>query len=393
MNGSGLARFAHAMLVAAALVLPTAHPAAKVLELRATVTTPTGRLEAALEVDGKGRGYLRITDPSGSVVERTKLVTHHQVLPLLIDRRLSPLWPALLDWAGPSLDKLRSRMLADSEAAFARDKKAYGDDVVAYVEGSAGSLEKRAVLLNLTGSPERAIALLQEATSNWPATRKRGETDQGMLLSMLAGQLFEQGKVDEADRVLTGAPEQLGSVSHLLNTMATHGLMLAEAGRYQQALGVVDATAGQYRSYARSLIGMLSTIPGTQRYFAVTRSCALAGLGRAAEAQAALKPVLGDPEPTSLVHKVPASNSELRLRAFSCLRDPAAFAAAAVQNVTEDSVAPAALVLLQPEYRRGSMNRTVLSGARRDPKVVTALTPITRPLPPELVPALNDWAP
>jgi hypothetical protein len=39
------------------------------------------------------------------------------------------------------------------------------------------------------------------------------------------------------------------------------------------------------------------------------------------------------------------------------------------------------------------MNRTVLSGARRDPKVVTALTPITRPLPPELVPALNDWAP
>jgi tetratricopeptide (TPR) repeat protein len=381
------------MLVAAALVLPTAHPAAKVLEPRATLTTPTGRLEAALEVDGKGRGYLRITDPSGSVVECTKLVTHHQVLPFLIDRRLSPLWPALLDWAGHSLDKLRSRMLADSEAAFARSKKAYGEEIAPFLTGKAGAIGERAVLLFMTGSPDQAIDNLRDATGGWSGTRSWDNYEQGLLLNMLGSLLSQRGRTEEADRVLASVPEQLGPGSHLLNTMATHGFILAEAGRYQQALDVVNATAAQYRAKAKTIDGILRTIPGSERYFAATRGCALSGLGRQNEAEAALKPVLATSEPKSLLWKVEESNSEIRIRTFLCLRDSDRLAQKIVNSVAAAPVAPAAVMFLQPRYSRPGTATAVLASVRADPRIAEFLTPIARPLPPELVPALNDWAP
>ena len=128
-------------------------------------------LKARLEVDKKNRGYLRVTDPGGRVVKRVKLVTHQQVLPLLIDRRLEPLWPDLLEWAGPSLERLRARMLADSDAAFARGDKAYGEEVAVYAFGKAGTVQERAMLLAITGTPERAVALLRDAISRWPTEK------------------------------------------------------------------------------------------------------------------------------------------------------------------------------------------------------------------------------
>jgi tetratricopeptide (TPR) repeat protein len=392
MNGRRLVEFARATLIAAALALPTAQPAARVLEPRATLTTATGSLEAALEIDGKSRGYLRITDASGSVVQRTKLVTHRQVLPLLIDRRLSPLWPALLDWAGPSLERLRARMLADSEAAFARGKKAYGEEIAPFLTGKAGAIGERAVLLFVTGSPDRAIAMLQDATAGWDRARSWDKDEQGLLLNMLGSLLSQRGRTEEADRVFASAPEQLGPGSHLLNTMATHGFLLAEAGLYQQALDVVDATAAQYKAKAKTINGMLRTIPGSERYFAATRGCALSGLGRLGEAEAALKPVLATGEPRSLLWKVEESNSEIRIRTFLCLKDADRLAQEIVKSVAAAPVAPAAVMFLQPRYSRPGVDTTVWASVRADPRMVAALTPIARPLPPELVPALNDWA-
>jgi hypothetical protein len=152
MNGKRLVEFARATLIAAALALPTAQPAASVLEPRATLTTATGSLKAALEIDGKSRGYLRITDASGSVVERPSSS------PIARCSRSDrpPLVAAMAGAAG--LGGAVAGAAARSDAGRQRSgvcagQEAYGEEIALSLTGKAGAAGERAYLLFVTGCP------------------------------------------------------------------------------------------------------------------------------------------------------------------------------------------------------------------------------------------------
>jgi tetratricopeptide (TPR) repeat protein len=260
------------------------------------------------------------------------------------------------------------------------------------MSGEAAMYQERARLLARVGRSAEAITLLRKVTEEWTPGKAWGRNEQGMLVTSLADLLVAQGRLEEADRLLVAAPQRLGPGSHLLNIMATHAFILADGGRYREALAIVEATAQQYEATSKTIGGMLNTIPGSERYFAGIRGCALAGLGRKAEAEAALVPVLGTKEPGSLLYRVPESNGEVRLRIYACLRDRAAYAREIVASITADPAGPTTLALMQPAVKTALVDPALLAATRSDPQVVAALSPTARLLPPELVPALNNWA-
>lgn len=384
------AAMAPVMLIVLAVLTTARAQAAEPQAVRSTILSGKGPLTVELVIDKRERATLRATGADGKKVKEIKLVTPAEVLPLLVDRRLAFLWPTLTNWAGPSLERLSARVLADSDAAFARGKKAYGNDVLPYWSGKAGARYERVLLLLQTGRAEQGLALLQQTVAKWTPQNSWDCDEQGGLINSLAGRLAERGRVDEADRLLAAAPQTLGPGSHLLSAMTSRGLILAHSGRYQEALTAADAASQAYEAYAKSIGGMLRTIPGSERYFAAIRGCALAGLGRTAEAQAALVPVLGAREPGSLLHEVPETNNEIRLRTYACLRDRPAFAREIVANIESDPIAPIGLVLMQPDVNSGYIDPALLNATRSDPQVVAALSSIVRSLPSEFVPLLRS---
>ena len=370
----------------------TAAVQAAPVRIAGSIAGPHGPISVELAIDGSDGAVLRTTQPGrDGLVDRERLVSPDKVVPLLIDRRLAFLWPALIEWGGPGLERLRQRMLADSAAAFAKGKTAYGSTIVQGMTSRVAAYQERAFLLRAAGERERAIALLREATDDWVSAKKWGRIEQSILLVALANLIAQEERTEDADRLLAEAEGRLGPGIHLLNILVNRASILTRSGRYREALEIADSGAERYTAHAKTIGGTLTTVPGSQRYFASIKACALAGLGRAAEAREALAPALADREPRSLVLKVAQSNSEVRMSAFLCMRDRNALASEVVANVAADPIMPAAFVLMQPAVKLPLTDHAFLAEVRGDPQVIAALRDVARPLPPELVPALNDW--
>lgn len=375
-----------------------AEPGASEVKARGVVAGAEGPLTVELLIDRRShatlrllRGDARAPEAPPRELKRSPLPTSAEVIPLLADQRLSFLWPALTEWAGPSLERLRRQMLEESELAFQRNRTVFGHALAGSLSGKAAAYAERAVLLSRAGQLEAAIAVLKQAVDRWLSEKGWGRTEQSILVAILSGRLAEAGRTDDALRLLRSAEEQVGPGSPMLNLIVNRASLLARSGRYAEALEVIDPGAQRYAAYKKTIGGWISAAPGGERYFAASKACALTGMGRAAEAKDALAPALAPTEPHSLLWDIAETNSEVRIRAYLCMHDSQALAAEMAVNVAATPVAPAAVVLMQPAAQALPEEARTLDEVRRDPRALAAVRDVMRPLPAELAPALNGW--
>lgn len=377
-------------LAAIALAMASAATEAPAAE-RGQITLPSGVVDVRLDVDGRQRAKIVMQEANRGRIRTIPLSSPGEVLPILIDRRFAFLWPELTAWAGPDLVILRDRMLAESEAAYAAGKlPAWADKMAALVSRKTAVVLSRAKVLSAAGRRSEAVAFLEKQTRAWTPGKPWDRNDQGVALLTLANLLFNVGRADDAADLLLAFEAETTARAEVLNVVLTRANLLALVGRYQEALEAIDKGEAMFVSYKDTFGGTISALPGTNRYFARIRACALRGLGRRQEAEAALAPLLAaPPQPYSLFWELDPTNL-VELGAFTCMRDPARLAPAMTRGLDSAPVSATALNLIIPQIITPHDQATLIA-ARASPTFEAAARDIIRPLPPELVPAANDW--
>lgn len=186
-----------------------------------------------------------------------------QIENLLIQKRLSGLWPRLETIAGPRLEKVRNASAATAERAYA----AAPDD--------HEKLQSLVNALRRAGRFSEAVALRTKLPSTGDAMAKADE-QLGWAVNNVALALSEVGRAGEADQLfalLNDVPMENGRwrVNMKINRLE----LLVAGGRFEAALPLLDMTEAAAKAdgneYARQLVRRL-------------RYCTMSGLGRKDEA-------------------------------------------------------------------------------------------------------------
>lgn len=187
---------------------------------------------------------------------------------MLIDRRYAPLWPRLEEIAGPHLQKVRARLVADAQRAH---------------DLAPDDHEKLADLANAlrhSGRLDDAVALRSYIPSTGAEMAKADE-QMGWLVNNVSYALRASGRGDEADRLFellnnASMPAETWRVSMKINRLE----FLVSDGKFDRALPLIEPTAkAQGSPYADQLVRRL-------------RYCTLSGLGRKDDAAKYLKDLL-----------------------------------------------------------------------------------------------------
>lgn len=190
---------------------------------------------------------------------------------LLIQKRLSALWPRLESLAGPHLERVRASSAGTAERGFAAAPR------------DGEKLQQLVNALRHTGRYEEAMALRPRFSSTSEAMAKADE-QAGWGVNNLALAMHEAGRADEADALfalLNDAPMEEGRwrVSMKINRLE----LLVSDGRFDKALPLLDLTEASARddgnAYAQQLVRRL-------------RFCTISGLGRKEEAAKLLPDLL-----------------------------------------------------------------------------------------------------
>lgn len=186
-----------------------------------------------------------------------------QIENLLIQKRLSGLWPRLEAIAGPRLEKVRAASAATAERAYA----AAPDD--------HEKLQNLVNALRRSGRFSDAVAF----RSKLPATREamaKADDQLGWAVNNVALALGEVGRADEADQLfamLNDVPMENGGwrVNMKINRLE----LLVSDGRFEAALPLLAATEASAKAdgneYAQQLVRRMGY-------------CIMSGLGRKDEA-------------------------------------------------------------------------------------------------------------
>jgi hypothetical protein len=330
-----------------------------------------------------------VIEPEAGLPVTTRLDSPDRVLALLADTRAAPLWPELIKWAGPSLERLRERRLAAAEEAWRQGRIAYPLKSTAESAAAARTtaLFQYAGALEEAGEGAKAQALLREHLAALPLKTAEQRFQWSLAAISLANSLYRTGDVKGAVAVSEHAQAVLGDSPFALNPAVNRAAYLAETGSYAEALaGIEQAQARFEKTTEKSDEG----IAGSERQFGWIRACALAGLGRSQEAQRALAPVLTEQEPSDRDFLL-ESNFSIRFRAMRCMRDKEAVVRALVADIERAPVAPGAFLLLQPGLRRPWLTR-FWEIVRSDPRIKAATAGRMRQLPPEFEAVMNRSA-
>lgn len=216
--------------------------------------------------DGLTAGAIEILVRRGDIAGASDLLRHldepDQIQELLVQKRMSALWPALEAHAGPGLAKaMRSSVDA---AARAYSAEPNWQNLIEYAEA-----------LRQAGRAHEAITLKTKLPSSVEEISKIDEKA-GWAMNNIAFALRAAGRLDDADRLLASlndAPIKQGGwrVSMIINRVA----FLVEGGQFERALpllgGAEESAKRDGNAYARQLV----------RGF---QYCAYHRTGRAAEA-------------------------------------------------------------------------------------------------------------
>jgi tetratricopeptide (TPR) repeat protein len=324
------------------------------------------------------------------------LNTVSSALSILADARLSALWPALIEWGGPSLDKLRSRQVEESRLSYVAGYTSINPRNTAESTASlndARPMMQYASTLSDTGDVKKAIFMLQQSLFfrkvNSQLTTDLGRSDYTLITLRLASALNEDGRVDEAIAALRDAEGVLGNDPYAINLQVNRAAFLAENGKYAEALTLIDQAQRDYEAQPKKN-SERAKVAGSYRQFDWIRACALNGIDRTKEAKSIFYGLQKNKEPKDKYFVV-SSNLELLFRAAVCMNNPDLVSEAFIENLNDQPLGSPVALLMQPSRNLRFFNREMAEQVRANPAVKAALDERMRILPKELEPALNKW--
>ena len=276
-----------------------------------------------------------------------------------IDRRFAALWPEIEARLGPGAD------LAD--AVYVGEAKARFETRPASMIARMGYAEA----LNIASREPEAIAVADVAKT--PDDLAKLADREIWLVNLHAQLLGDAGNADAAlARLAALNASPIAGRPGMLGTMISEVLLAQKLGRSEATLTLADAIAPKLP--ATSALGRL--------YIDQARACALADLGRKADAAAAAAALIA----------APAGNDDAYLAAMICLGRSDAAAAAIVRRLSDPADRAGMLFDLQPFLiadRPGAMDartRAGLRGLKARPDVRAAYQKAGRDLPAAVAP-------
>jgi len=382
----GLASPALAAQVAELAKAQAADPAAVYIRASGWVSSAKGPVFVELLTD-KDEAAIRLRTADNATPEIHLLDTPYDALKLLADKRMQFLWQPLSEWAGPTLEPMRDRGLVKLRAAAAarRVERPSSSTVESTVRPRVRSVLQLARYLIQIGRSAEAETLLQQELAG---IRFKGGTSWSGIEwfsvgGVIASARWERGDSDGTIKQYEFMERTMGASAFTPNAMISRASFLARAGRYGEALSLIDATWAAWNRDNRGV-----KVAGSDRQFGWIRACALEGLGRHAEAVAAFEPVLRSND-TRDPHYYVEEDSVLKVRGAACMKDSNALATLLEDQLRND-LSPDALVTLQPSFRP-KRDLALWEKVRSDPALRKAASERMRELPPEMTAALNSW--
>lgn len=334
----------------------------------------------------------KLTVQSGASAQTIDIKGLDDTLALLADKRLSAVWPEIMEWAGPELVKLRDSSISAAQAIYAKGRTKDAETSLGSIVRPElrGTFLLADALLN-AGRIDEATRLIESARGTAPRKDRWGPIEWTATSTWLSKAQQVQGNVSAAIAILEASILPMGADRTKLNLEVNRAALLLEVDRAAEALTAIE---GVQASFAAPGIGGLFTsnprVGGSDRQFAWIRSCALSKLGRATEAAAAAAPLNGSAEPKEKRFVI---DPTIRLRAkwARCTGNVTAAAQAYTDALRTEPVGGDALLELQPALNQPTFDKVFLEKVRQDPALSAVLADRWRPLPENLVLALNGW--
>jgi tetratricopeptide (TPR) repeat protein len=379
-------------VLALVLAVPAADSAAPPKVWAQTAAAPAPRILASVILSGneafgsadlvewgKDRLILEKKNRLGQRIERSELGSLQSLLAILGDKRLAVFWPLILERTGPDLVRSRDVLLARTAVGLrteepqllpddAAEAELIGSRTVAWLQ-RLNAMEEAGRLDDGIVEAQAEIARAAEGDS------LRDAYAEFALRARMSSLLAANDRPYQALRMFVDGEARLRKPRFLLDYWVNRAALLADMGRYADALALMDRLIARAR--------LMETFGNSRLHFAWIRACALKGLGRTREA--------GD----EYVH---ARNSgrdmaQARLRAMVCMRDEDGLARELVRQLTGSIVPADAALLLQSAWRGSSRHRAMYARALARADVRAAFDARARLLPSEMEPALRHWAP
>lgn len=383
--------------VAAALgVVAFAQPAAaQQPPARASGIVAIGDNAVPLELRTAGDlAVMTVTLPDGRSAPYRAVATVDDAVEILADQRLAFAWPALLAWAGADLTALRDRALARAEQGDAigvatasprsQSERFAGDDAVTATLQHARALVR-------AGREGEAVALLRRRIAESHAadlSQHRDGFGTALFTIRLASILFDAGDEAAALATLDALSGDASIAPHYrLNIDVNRALLLAQAGRYAQALALINASLKTFRGDLPAADNQAIKIPDSEANFAWIEACALDGLGRHDEARARLAQIAPQVEGGTLT----STTQSARLSGFLCMHDAAGLAREIAADLAVAPPGGEIFARLQPLGWSRPVDQETIRRALAEPILVANLPSKARLLPPALQPAVAGW--
>jgi hypothetical protein len=322
-----------------------ADPIAPYVKASGWVQSGDGPTFVELLLDDANAG-LRLRSAKGT--PRIRILEPHRALELLADRRMAFLWAPLIEWAGPTLEKMRDRNIAHLRAAAAsgtpeRPPTTTSESVA---RPKIRTIVQLANFLTDVGQGAEAERILQDQLRTMkPRTEHSWSAFEWFsVASAISMSRLERGDSNGAIAQYELIERTLGTSPYTDNATISRASLLARSGRYADALSTIDPLFARWSSQNREY-----KVGGSERQFAWIRACALEGLGRHSEAEAAFRPVL-DASETYDPHYFVESDEKLQLKGRVCMRRVDGVTTMMIDQLKND-IMTSALVALQPGYR------------------------------------------
>jgi hypothetical protein len=367
---------------------------AEFVKASAWVPSPSGPAFAEFAVQGDD-ALLRLRSAKHPKPEIYTLSDDmDDVLALLADKHWQFLWQPLTDWAGPTLEPMRDRMLERLRRANAAGFPQFGagDTGESAVGYKTQALLQLTAFLSRVGRGAEAEALLQERLAAMPLKL----TSSSRVFEWQAvAQAIAYSRANRGD--FAGAIEQeemiertLRGHTYALNATINRAAHLVRSGRYQNALDALSLVDKALAAELETTGKNKDVVPGSNRQFAWIRSCALEGLGRHQEAEVAFAPLNDDDEIKDRGFVIESTES-LRFRGHVCMRD-VSWLKPHLANELKDDLTVQAALMFQPEFKV-RVYETTWESLRADPELTRLASERTRELPHAMAAALNGWRP
>lgn len=214
-------------------------------------------------------GFVDAHSNSEATALLPQIMTPDYGLRMLIDRRFEPIWPMVEQWAGGDLKRQREAITAAASAQFRIDP----------------SLVNRRILADAlwsTGRRDEALTLLKQAIDD-PKLWDEDRFYISLMTARYAKMLLFAGRAPEAIATASkvNAANPGDRYPYAVNLMPNFAQMLIQAGKYQDALDLIDREIPAAQNIEA---------PQALGYYAALRYCAYHRLGQ--ERQAAGQSVL-----------------------------------------------------------------------------------------------------